>query len=416
MHKITLFTLLFCSILCYSQNDTLQNSTKFSKDWIFKIGVNAIDNAGDWKPFEFLSKESTSAFANPFAVGIEYRFSNSNAISLFGSINKWKANENIIDGLLLAEDRDYAAVDLSYKFYFDHYFFNSNWLDIYLEAGAGLFYEGKTGPFNERTSAISQNLGFGSVFWLSKSIGLNFQSISKFYRIDGKTTSQIQYFAGLSLYLKRRDFDKDGIKNKDDQCPNIYGLMQFDGCPDTDGDGIEDRKDSCPNQTGKPELNGCPDSDNDGIIDAKDHCPEKAGVKENNGCPIPKPKLIEPIKPSEEIISTLNEYAKTILFDYSKSFFKQETYFVLKAITAILKDYPDSNFIIEGHTDSLGSRATNQKLSEDRANAVRDYIISNGIDPARLSAYGFGEDRPKFSNKTKGGRDHNRRVEVKLKN
>ena len=103
------------------------------------------------------------------------------------------------------------------------------------------------------------------------------------------------------------------------------------------------------------------------------------------------------------------------MFDYSKASFKQDTYTVLLAINAILKDYPDSHFIIEGHTDSLGSRTTNQNLSEYRANAVRDYFISNGIDPSRLSAYGFGEDRPKYSNKTKGGRDHNRRVEVRLK-
>ncbi|MBT8394804.1 MAG: OmpA family protein, partial [Bacteroidia bacterium] len=108
-------------------------------------------------------------------------------------------------------------------------------------------------------------------------------------------------------------------------------------------------------------------------------------------------------------------YARTILFDYSKSLFKQETYEVLQSISDIIKTYPEASFIIEGHTDSLGSHITNDRLSKARANAVRDYLISNGIAAERLTAIGYGERRPKFSNATKGGRDQNRRVEVKLK-
>jgi len=112
----------------------------------------------------------------------------------------------------------------------------------------------------------------------------------------------------------------------------------------------------------------------------------------------------------------LNSYAKTILFDTGKSSFKQETYPVLQAITAILKEYPKANFTIEGHTDSVGSKTLNQKLSDARANAVMAYLIQNGIDGLRLNAYGFGEDYPISSNATRAGRAENRRVEVKLKN
>ena len=87
---------------------------------------------------------------------------------------------------------------------------------------------------------------------------------------------------------------------------------------------------------------------------------------------------------------------------------------VLQAMVAIFKEYPKLISAIEGHTDSVGSKATNQALSERRANAVRDYLISNGISADRLTAQGFGEDNPIASNKTRAGRKENRRVEVNL--
>jgi outer membrane protein OmpA-like peptidoglycan-associated protein len=434
MRKITLITLLFWSVFSFSQDRITGDPITFTKHWIIKLGVNSVDDSNKWKPFDFLSDQSSSAFSNPIALGVEHRFSNANSISLFGSLNKWKANEGIIDGVLLTEDRSYSSVDLSYKFYFDHYFFNADWLDIYLEAGAGLFFLSESGPFTERKTKFSQNLGFGSIIWFTNSVGLNMQVINKFSREELYSGNQVQYFAGLTLKLMKKDFDDDGIKNKDDLCPAIFGLLEFSGCPDSDGDGVEDTKDSCPEIAGKKDLYGCPDADNDGVPDAEDECPDKAGMAYNKGCPIPK--LITEDKPdiqaneeipakegiqakedvpSQEVLKSLNDYAQTILFDYSKSLFKKETYEVLQAITNILKDYPESNFVIEGHTDNLGTHITNDRLSSARANAVRDYLISNGIDPDRLTAIGYGERRPKFSNATKGGRDQNRRVEVKLK-
>ena len=87
-----------------------------------------------------------------------------------------------------------------------------------------------------------------------------------------------------------------------------------------------------------------------------------------------------------------------------------------QAITAILKEYPTAKFSIEGHTDADGSEASNQKLSEDRAAAVQNYFIENGVDASRLSSKGFGESMPMDSNKTRAGKANNRRVEVKLMN
>jgi outer membrane protein OmpA-like peptidoglycan-associated protein len=78
-------------------------------------------------------------------------------------------------------------------------------------------------------------------------------------------------------------------------------------------------------------------------------------------------------------MKTLNNYGKIILFDSGKSTFQKGTYTVLQSITSILKEYPYSKFMIEGHCDSDGSNAMNQTLSENRAAAVKNYLIENGI-------------------------------------
>jgi outer membrane protein OmpA-like peptidoglycan-associated protein len=85
------------------------------------------------------------------------------------------------------------------------------------------------------------------------------------------------------------DRDNDGVTDKNDKCPDVAGLVQFDGCPDSDSDGIIDSNDNCPNQAGIAKYNGCPipDTDNDGINDEVDKCPSQAGVAKYNGCPVP---------------------------------------------------------------------------------------------------------------------------------
>jgi len=113
-------------------------------------------------------------------------------------------------------------------------------------------------------------------------------------------------------------------------------------------------------------------------------------------------------------MATLNEYAKTILFDTNKATFKKESIDILKSMTAIFKEYPQADFVIAGHTDSVGSVTSNQLLSERRATAVRDYLISNGINADRLKTVGYGESKPVDTNKTPAGRQNNRRTEVTL--
>ncbi len=317
-----------------------------------------------------------------------------------------------------------------------------------------------------KASYGTANGGLGITFWFTEMVGLSFQSTYKYsFDTDSRIPEQnvpshMQHFAGLTFKFGGKDTDGDGIYDKDDACPEVAGLKQFKGCPDTDGDGITDASDNCPNEAGSAEMNGCPDTDADGIADKDDACPEVAGPKALNGCPdadgdgvadksdkcpqvkgpkenagCPWPdtdgdgvldrddKCVD-VKGtvanngcpeiSEEQIMKLNAYAKTILFNTNKSTFQAQTMPVLQSITAILKEYPSSNFSIEGHTDSDGKDAANQTLSDSRAAAVKNYLIENGISASRLSSVGYGETKPIDSNKTKAGKANNRRVEVKL--
>ncbi|MEM9078334.1 MAG: OmpA family protein [Bacteroidota bacterium] len=200
------------------------------------------------------------------------------------------------------------------------------------------------------------------------------------------------------------DADGDGILDKDDECPETPGIVEHKGCPDTDGDGLIDKNDRCPKDSGSIENKGCPDIDNDTLVDIDDACPKVVGPISNNGCP----------EVTEEVQKQLNDYARTILFDTGKATIKTESVTTMVDIIQILNEYPSANFTVEGHTDSVGSSTTNQRLSESRANAVRDFLINEGIAPSRLIAKGYGEEKPIASNTTKSGRKQNRRVEINL--
>jgi len=250
-------------------------------------------------------------------------------------------------------------------------------------------------------------------------------------------------YAGLKIPIYQgriKDNDGDGILNKKDDCPEQSGPIENQGCPwpDTDGDSVFDKDDKCPEEAGDPMNNGCPwiDSDGDEVLDKDDKCPEEAGATENYGCPWPDTDgdgildkddecidekgtvanngCPEVPKVTAEVQKQLNAYAKTILFNSGKASIKAESTAVMVDIISILKEYPDAKFTVEGHTDSVGSKATNQRLSEARALSVKEFLVDKGIDSFRLSAVGYGEDKPIATNMYKDGRAQNRRVEINL--
>lgn len=104
-----------------------------------------------------------------------------------------------------------------------------------------------------------------------------------------------------------------------------------------------------------------------------------------------------------------------VKFDFDKAQVKQESYGDIKALADFMKQYPQTSTVVEGHTDSVGSDAYNQGLSERRASAVREVLVNQyGVESGRVQAVGYGESRPVADNATADGRAINRRVEAEV--
>lgn len=200
------------------------------------------------------------------------------------------------------------------------------------------------------------------------------------------------------------DKDGDGVLDEDDRCPNTKDGEEVDeyGClikPDADKDGVPDADDKCPNspEGQAVDYRGCElDSDDDGIPDSKDQCPDtsKDFVVDGYGCPQTATLKIN-FKPGKWNID------QNLIND-------------LQAFALFLKENKGYDVIIYGYTDSLGKAAANKKLSQNRANSVKEVLSRYGISQTRLTAIGKGELNPIGDNATKEGRALNRRIEVEL--
>lgn len=142
---------------------------------------------------------------------------------------------------------------------------------------------------------------------------------------------------------------------------------------------------------------------------------EPAPVPEPVPVPVPEPVpvVVPPPAPAPKpVIIEKGRQTLNVEFDFDKSTIKKGYYQDIDNLAQVMKDYPDINVVIEGHTDSVGTAAYNKKLSQRRAEAVKKYMVEKGIDVNRLKAQGFGEEKPIASNETKEGRRQNRRVEA----
>ena len=179
----------------------------------------------------------------------------------------------------------------------------------------------------------------------------------------------------------------------------------------TVGVGVADSVDGCPKEVGPAASQGCPvkpasaDADKDGVADALDNCPTEAGVATNQGCPAQQPQFVS-------IQAGKLELKEQVAFANGKAVIQPRSFGMLDQVSRLLSQHNEvERVVIEGHTDNRGKAEANRKLSLARAEAVKAYLVSKGVQASRLEAKGIGPDQPIRSNLTESGRVANRRVE-----
>lgn len=292
--------------------------------------------------------------------------------------------------------------------------FSDATLRPFVSVGAGYLYEENRG---DEGGDIFGNVGLGALMQVSP---------NAFLRAEGRFIStlndtaapgddplnDIQASLGLQAMFGGKaaaaapppvDSDGDGVTDDLDQCPNTPAgtPVNAKGCPlDDDGDGVANDSDRCPNTpAGAPvDASGCPmDSDGDGVADYMDKCPNTpSGLRvDPEGC----------VHEAQSIV------LQNINFEFGKASLTSDSRPALTQVANGLTSQPDMIVEIAGHTDSVGSNSYNQKLSQQRAESVRTFLVSQGVPPTQLKAKGYGETKPVASNKTPEGRAQNRRVE-----
>ena len=212
--------------------------------------------------------------------------------------------------------------------------------------------------------------------------------------------------AGIAKFKGCPDTDKDGIKDSEDECPTEWGLAINNGCPDTDSDGVPDKDDRCPEIPGIQELRGCPDRDGDGLQDNIDNCPDEYGPIENIGCP-------ETEVQEKHILAV---YIENILFDEAKWVLNDDAQNMLDQAAKYLLNNPNIRIRIIGHTNKIGKEGYNMKLSKRRVKAVRKYLVNEDVNEDRIEIDWKGESAPLNEPDLEKARIKNRRVEVKILN
>lgn len=256
---------------------------------------------------------------------------------------------------------------------------------------------------------------------------------------------------GLSMYagpIGPRDSDRDGVPNKEDGCPGTGRGEAVDptGCPlakDLDGDGILDGGDKCPGTPSgqRVDLTGCnSDLDDDGVPNAIDRCPATAPATATDdfGCPppaapvdsdsdgvpndqdrcpgtltgttvdalgCPRPPAVPPA-PARLILHD-------VTFATGSATLTPAAQLSLRATATSLLAQPAARLEVAGYTDDTGSRSVNERVSQARAESVRAFLMAAGVPSDRLTARGYGPADPVASNATAGGRELNRRVELR---
>ncbi|SDX63292.1 Outer membrane protein OmpA [Lutibacter oricola] len=441
--------LLFLFVTVFSFNGNCQDK---DNPWLIGFGVNAVDHYSANKKDigKFFDYKNYNYIKAPSKLSLARYLSPSFNVELSGSINKITKNRYV---KAIASDK-YIAIDANAIYDANKIIGETGWFDPYLLGGFGFNYENSE-------SAISYNGGAGAKLWFTDKFGAKVQTVLKYFTGDSNYR-HFQHSASLIYKFGGYDEDNDGVYDKNDKCPSVFGLAEFNGCPDSDDDGIQDSEDKCPNVFGLASLagcpdadgdgvtdkedrcvyikgiakhGGCPDSDGDGIIDQRDACPTKSGPLSNKGCPeldtdgdgvvdkYDKCKFEKgvlsnngcpKVNVKKNLEKKLTELASSILFKSGSDVFYKQYESNLNQIAELMSGYKDLKFQIQGHTDSQGAEEANLDLSRKRVNKVLNYLVTRGVNQLNLNVKGFGESMPIATNETAEGRAANRRVEIKI--
>ena len=297
----------------------------------------------------------------------------------------------------------------------------------------GPFLSAGGGYVARNSDAAPDDLHFGTldasggwIAWLSDNVGLRLEARNILSiphdNWQGANKNDAIFTGGLTLAFggTPRDADGDGVSDRRDNCPDTPAgaVVDASGCPlDGDGDGVFDGIDRCPDTPSGAtvDANGCPiDSDGDGVFDGIDRCPGTGpGLRvDRDGCPI------EVTEKETELLDTGMIRLSDVNFETGKSEIRPDSYATLDVVGQLLSKWPQLQIEIGGHTDSRGTSEMNERLSQERAQAVLDYLLGKfpGLESSQYTVRGYGESAPIVPNNSALNMAKNRRVEFKVLN
>lgn len=332
MKKFTTFSYFFIilvAMVIFAGNAKAQDPVKapFVKHFYFQPNIGLTQYYGDLNKDNLFNKKMKLGFGGSLGYqfsplfGLRGQFLKTNLYSERAESFNQKLNVNLWDAALQGTlNINELFADYNEKRFVNFYIFGGAGLTSFVPELTSL--TGTTGTItSDRQNELFVPVGAGAAFRLSRNLSLNLEYGDHILFTDdkldltGNVDKRDHYsYTSLGLQIKfgNKDTDGDGIRDKDDLCPDVPGKIdlagcpdkdndgiadkddacpdaagkaEFKGCPDTDGDGVPDKDDACPTVPGKKDLKGCPDSDGDGIADKDDDCPNNAGKKEFNGCP-----------------------------------------------------------------------------------------------------------------------------------
>lgn len=336
-----------------SRAKSLRNRDVSSLSWFtlrpkysIALGVNVLDNGEGNLPIN-----ATYSFKNPFFLTAERRFKSKLSMALTLSTNRLA---------IASVEKGYVSIDAGGQFYFNDYLFNSNKIEMYAGLGLGRY-------FLENNGNNTLNVTGGGRYWFSKNCGVSFQGLGKvgLAPINKSVLNHYQYNFGLVWR-----FNRDKVKMVDD----VFKLEEIKKTDSIHEQDLSEKITEKADDTTKVQN----------ITIAKE--------TDKTDLPVVSQKKEYECKIGDNLTKCFG--INNITFDFDKYLINDQASKVLEKILVVLNQYPTMKIAIRSHTDCRQMEKYNLGLSENRAIATMNWLITKGIDKSRLSAKGYGKSQP----------------------